>query len=378
MLVLQLNIFMVILLSSIAGHAYFKLNRKEQANRLFFFLILLTLLILVLEILSVALNSGYYINFIIVHKLVDTLGFTFAPLVPICAVLYVYKKTNQYRKINNKIFWLSGPLVINSITSVGSYTSNWIFSITSENMYVRGPLWSISPMTCYFYYIVNFVVLYNNRKKLNKEELLILSMLTLIPAVMSIFQLYYFVYLTIWNSTAIAVIINYIFIIHSQIKIDPLTGLGNRVAYNEYIANLRRKSNIVLAVVNIDLDDFKSINDVYGHHEGDKVLRLFAMQLEDIFKGKGVPIRIGGDEFIVLINENQKDVVEKYVKMLIDKINGYNARSDMPYRIKFSYGMTIFNDMYNNIDELIHHSDKLMYERKQGRINGEIKETSHN
>ncbi len=367
MLALQLNIFMVLLLSSIAGHAYFKLDRKEQANRLFFILILLTLLVLVLEILSVALNSGYYIDFIIAHKLVDTLGFTFAPLVPVCAVLYVYKKTNQDRKINNKIFWLSAPLVVNSITSIGSYSFNWLFSITSENMYVRGPLWVISPMTCYFYYIVNFAVLYNSRKKLIKEELLVLSMLTLIPAVMSVFQLYYFVYLTIWNSAAIGIIINYIFIIQSQAKIDPLTGLGNRVAYNEYVANLRRKSNIVLAVVNIDLDDFKSINDIYGHHEGDKVLRLFARELQNIFKGKGVPIRIGGDEFIVLLNENQKDVVEKYIKMLIDRVNGYNARSDMPYRIKFSYGMTIFDDMYNNIDELIQHSDRLMYERKAGK-----------
>lgn len=369
---------MVLLLSSIAGHAYFKLDRKEQANRLFFFLMLLTLLVLVLEILSVALNSGYYIDFIIAHKLVDALGFTCAPLVPICAVLYVCKRTNKYRKINNKIFWLSGPLVVNSVASIGSYSFNWIFSITSENMYVRGPLWAISPMTCYFYYIVNLAVLCNSRKKLSKEELLMLGVLTLIPAVISVFQLYYFVYLTIWNSAAIAIIINYIFIIQSQTKVDPLTGLGNRVAYNEYMANLRRKNNIVLAVVNIDLDDFKSINDIYGHHEGDKVLRLFAGELQDIFKGKGVPIRIGGDEFIILINENQKDVVEKYIKMLIDKIDGYNARSDRPYHIQFSYGMTIFNNMYNNVDELIQHSDRLMYERKKGRISGETKDTSNN
>ncbi len=182
---------------------------------------------------------------------------------------------------------------------------------------------------------------------------------------MSHFQLYYFVYLTIWNSIAIAVIINYIFIIHSRTTLDPLTGLGNRVAYNQYLESLRRKSNIVLSVVNIDLDDFKNINDVCGHHEGDKVLRLFARQLEDVFEGKGVSIRLGGDEFIVLINENQREVVEKYVTALIDKISAYNEKSAKPYHIKFSYGMTIFNDAYDSIDELIQHSDKLMYEEKQ-------------
>ena len=164
-----------------------------------------------------------------------------------------------------------------------------------------------------------------------------------------------------WRGT---VIINYIFIIHSQTKLDPLTGLGNRVAYNEYLASLRRKSNIVLSVVNIDLDDFKSVNDVYGHHEGDKVLRFFARQLEDAFEGKGVTIRLGGDEFLVLITENRKEVLDQYIKNLIDRIEAYNQSNGKSYQIKFSHGLTIFNDAYSSIDELIRHSDKLMYEEK--------------
>ena len=369
MLAIQMNIFMVILLSSIAVHAYFKLGIKRQVHRLFLVLLLLTIVILILEILSVLLNSSEHIDFIIAHKLVDTLGFTLSPLVAIYAALYVYKRTNKYKKINiNKFFWLSVPFVVNSIISLGSYNFNWIFGITNENMYVRGPLFLVSPMTTFFYYLINLLFLYDSRKKLNKEELLILSLLTIIPAVLSIFQLYYFIYLTIWNSVAIAVVINYIFIIHTQTKLDPLTGLGNRAAYDEYLASLRRKNNIVLSVVNIDLDDFKSINDIFGHHEGDKVLKLFARQLEAVFEGKGVSIRMGGDEFIVLIHENQREIVEKYIKKLIDRINAYNERSDLSYHIKFSYGMTIFNNTYNSIYELIQHSDKLMYEEKKKKI----------
>lgn len=366
MLAIQLNIFMTILLAGIAVHAYFKLDRKEQVHRLFFELMLLTIVILILEILSVVLNSGFDTHFIIAHKLVDTLGFTLTPLVPIIVVLYVYKRTNRYQKITMyKFFWLSIPFAINSILSLGSYHFNWIFRITDENMYFRGPLWFVSPMTSYFYYILNLRILYDCRKKLNKEELLMLSLLTIIPAVLSSFQLYYFVYLTIWNSVAIAVIINYIFIIHSHTKLDPLTGLGNRLAYNEYLAGLRRKSNIVLSVISIDLDNFKRVNDLWGHHEGDKALRIFARQLEDVFEGNGVLIRWGGDEFIVLLNENRKEVLEKYLKTLIDKINEYDERNDLPYQINFSYGMTIFNNAYHSIDDLIQHSDKLMYQEKQ-------------
>ena len=140
-----------------------------------------------------------------------------------------------------------------------------------------------------------------------------LSLLILSPGVLSVFQLYFFVYLTLWNSIAIAVVVNYILIVQSQIKIDPLTRLGNRAAYDEQIESLSRKENLILTVANIDLDNFKTINDTYGHQEGDKVLRLFAERIKEVFDGKGVSIRLGGDEFIVLVNENRREIVETYI-----------------------------------------------------------------
>jgi len=375
---IQINIFMVILLSSIAVHACFKLDRKEQVQRLFLVLTFLTILILILEILSVLLNSSNNINFIMAHKFVDTIGFSLSPFVPICVALYVYKITNKNKRINrNVLFWCSVPFVINCIISLGSIYFNWMFCITNENIYVRGPLFFVSPMTSYFYYITNLLLLYDSRKKLNKEELLILSLLTSIPAVMSVFQLYYCIYLTIWSSVAIAVVFNYIFILHSKIKLDPLTGLGNRIAYDECLVSLCGKRDIVLSVVNIDLDNFKSINDVFGHHEGDKVLRLFARQLEDVFEGKGVSIRLGGDEFIVLIKENQRKIVEADINLLNRKIRVCNESNDMPYCISFSYGMAIFNNSYNNIHEFLQHSDKLMYEDKQKKKSRKISKAIH-
>jgi len=362
---IQMNIFMVLVLSSIAVHAYLMLEEKKQALRSFWVLLLLTIVILVLEIFSVVLNSSNYISFINAHKLVDTLGFVLTPLVPICVALYVYKITHQYKKINiSMVLWLSVPFVIHSILSLGSCQFNWIFSISNENIYVRGPLFFVSPLTSYFYYTVNLLLLYDSRKKLTREELVSFSLLTTFPAVLSSIQLYYLIYLTIWNSVAIAVIFNYIFIVYRQIKLDPLTGLGNRIAYDEYLTNLRRKRNIVVAVVNIDLDDFKSINDLLGHHEGDKALQLFSRQLEAVFAGNGV-FRMGGDEFIVLLNENDREVVETYIKILIDKVNAYNESGNLSYRIEFSYGITIYNNNYNDIQEAIQLCDKLMYEQKE-------------
>lgn len=363
---------MIILLAGIIVHAYFNLDKKVQAEKLFFRLMFLTLILLFLEILSVILNSGFDSRFITAHKIVDTLGFTLTPLAPICAVLYVYKRINPYQRApKNMLFRLSAPLIVNSVLSLGSYHYNWIFRITDENMYLRGPLWSVSPISCYFYYILNLLILYNNRKKINQEELFTLSLLSVIPGVLSTIQLFYFVYLTIWNSVAIAVMINYIFIINNRTMVDPLTRLGNRLAYIKYIASLRGNGNIVLSVINIDLDNFKTINDLWGHDQGDEVLKAFAGQLKNVFEN-GVLIRWGGDEFIVLLNENRREVLEQYLKTLSDRVNKYNERNDLPYEISFSYGLAIFNNAYRSVDDLIRHSDKLMYEKKHKKATGSL------
>lgn len=369
MLAIQLNMFMVMLLLSIAVHACFKLNRKDNAHKLFLTLICLTIVILILEILSVVLNSSDYIDFIVTQKVVDTLGFALTPIVPIVATLYAYKRINRYKRISiEKFSWLAVPAVVNGILSLGSYHFNWIFSITSENIYVRGPLWLVSPMTSYFYYVIHLLFLYSSRNKISKEELIVISSLTLIPSVLSIFQLYYFIYLTIWNSVGLAVVINYIYIMHDQAKRDPLTGLGNRMAYDEYLAIWNRKSNIILSVVNIDLDGFKNINDAFGHQEGDKVLQFFARQLEEVFGGSGVAIRLGGDEFILLLNERRRERLEKYVKALNEKIDAYNQNNKMSYHIQFSCGIAIFDDSYDNVYEFMRSSDQLMYEEKQKKM----------
>ena len=366
MIEVQVNIFMVLLLVGIAVHANLKFNRKEPVHQLFFALIVLTIVILLLEMLSVLLNSASCKNLLVLHKLVDTAGFVLAPLAPIVAALYAYKRTNRYIRLKiSKIIWLGAPALGNAIVSLGSYQYNWIFSITNENLYLRGPLFFISPVSISFYYCIILWVLYDNRKKINHEERVMLSLLPIIPFLLSVFQLYYFVYLTIWNSLAIAIVMNYIFILHNQTQVDPLTGLGNRLAYDECIANLSHKSKLVLSVVNIDLDDFKSINNLYGHHEGDKVLRAFASELKAVFDGVGLPIRVGGDEFIVWIRENNPAIIEQYMATLTERVKTYNEKTGRPYQVSFSYGMTVLNEQYNDLQELVQHSDKLMYEEKQ-------------
>jgi diguanylate cyclase (GGDEF)-like protein len=365
MVAVQVNVFMVMLLLSITVHAYLNFNRRERAQQSFFGLLLLTILVLVLEILSVLLNSPGYQNLLILHKIVDTVGFAISPLVSAAAALFVCHRIKLHAMIRpGKNYWLLAPLLVNAVFSLGSYHYNWIFQITSENLYIRGPLFFVSPLSVFFYYGLALWILHSNRCKIVTAELFSLTLLAVMPLLLSVFQLYYFVYLTIWNSLAIAVTINYMFLLHNQTRIDPLTGLGNRLAHDEYLASMSRKSPLVLAVVNIDLDNFKNINNAYGHHEGDRVLRAFAQELKAVFEGFGEPIRVGGDEFIVWVHTDDRALIESYLKTLIVKLSAGKSVRQLPYPVSFSYGITVFNDGYKNLQEFIQHSDRLMYEAK--------------
>lgn len=365
MIEVQVNIFMAILLIGIAVHAYLNLDRKERAQQFFFGLILLTIVVLVLEIVSVLLNSDSYKNLLQFRKMVDAVGFSLAPMVSAAAALYVYHRVQRRAMITaGWNFWLSLPLFINMVVALGSYHYNWIFGITSEHMYARGPLFFISPVSVFFYYSLILWLLYVNRRKILTGELPALALIAVFPLVLSVFQLYYFVYLTIWNSLAIAVAIHYMCILHNQIRIDPLTGLGNRLAYDELLANMSRKGKLALAVVNIDLDDFKNINNVYGHHEGDRVLRAFAQELKAVFEGFGEPIRIGGDEFIVWIYTNDQELIESHLKTLETTLSVGKPSRQLRCPVAFSYGVTVFNDSYNSLQEFVQHSDRLMYAEK--------------
>lgn len=367
MLMIQVNIVMLILLCGILLHACSGLNKNEAVHRAFMAIAGLAIVILVLEILSVVLNSDKYIKFIFISKIVNVLGFVLAPLLPLAASWYVSKWITKGEKIKFDAFtWLLClPFLVNGILSVGSYYFNWIFSITPENIYLRGPLFFISPLTCYFYYILNWLLLYAKRDQVSRCELVVLSLFSLLPTVFSFFQLYYFIFLTIWNSIGVAVVINYIFLVHRQLMRDALTGLGNRLAYDNYLDRLKGNKNIRLAVVYIDIDGFKRINDSLGHEVGDQTLKFLAGQLEETFREIGIAIRMGGDEFIILMKENRRSVVEEYVAILKERIRAYNDCHDSLFNIQLSCGIAIYDNSFENLNELISYSDRLMYKDKQ-------------
>lgn len=154
---------------------------------------------------------------------------------------------------------------------------------------------------------------------------------------------------------------------------DPLTGLANRHFFNEtlnraLLQGKRQKKN--LGVLFLDLDEFKPVNDTYGHSVGDKLLIEVGQRLTQVLREGDFLARLGGDEFIILLasieaKKNTKDVAERCVSILEQPFQ----IEQVEVRIGVSIGGAFSDEVDNQSQELISLADKRMYQAKQAGRN---------
>lgn len=147
---------------------------------------------------------------------------------------------------------------------------------------------------------------------------------------------------------------------------DALTGLANRHAFYEYAKRINRNEKVSLFYV--DLDNFKQVNDIYGHKAGDEALKITASILRQVF-GKDFPARLGGDEFIVCVKrETSQQELEEMAKELIRLMKENFASKEIFNKLSCSVGISCNGSMRNGIEPLMKKTDSAMYEaKKQGK-----------
>lgn len=159
---------------------------------------------------------------------------------------------------------------------------------------------------------------------------------------------------------------------------DVLTGLPNRrllVQKIDELCKTGRDTNRIGAILYIDLDHFKDVNDAYGHQAGDRFLKAIAHRLSGLLSNDDIVARIGGDEFVYLaasLASNQEDAASAALKLgtLIQK-ELQRPFNDEGYRTKSSasVGITLFPKIGDTSEILLHEADIAMYQVKQGGRN---------
>ena len=146
---------------------------------------------------------------------------------------------------------------------------------------------------------------------------------------------------------------------------DILTNLRNRYCLNNYLQSLKKRGQ-VFNIYFIDLDNFKTINDTLGHNVGDEVLCKTAQILQSVKVENLTVGRLGGDEFLVIMEgNNNRFKVKEVGEIMLDALNTTFKTGEATYKIEASIGAALFPDDTDDIDALLKYGDIAMYKSKR-------------
>ena len=245
------------------------------------------------------------------------------------------------------------PATACAALNIVSIFTGIVFSINSAGDMARGPLGYFPYIAVGLYSVVLVYFLIRQSNKLATEIIPITFLAFAFGSGLILPFLLGKDYSKIFCSTiAIALFVYYVFLILQLTKKDALTGLLNRQAYYAFIGSHQKDID---AVISIDINGLKGINDNEGHISGDEALTTLARCLNKATSAKQLIYRIGGDEFIILCLKTD----EQEMKKLIENIKDNVAKTKYRCAIGYSYASN-----GKDLAEVIKESDVMMYKDK--------------
>lgn len=356
----DLNIFSIILLVSLLIVIYSKHELHTLRGRLFRILILTAIFMLVLEIHSWIYDGVEGSTFRHLNFLFNTLFTMLSTLVVAIWAIYIdYLLYNDEKRLKKMAPFYFAPVIITSILGIINIFTPILFVVSDDNIYSRLPgIWTGVILTYTIYLYVLAIVL-KELKRLSSNFVIGVMMFLILPLVAGVIQLQYLGLTLIWPSTSMAILFSYLLFETTSSSLDYLTGIHTRLRAEDYMKGLMRKRR-TFTVIMMDMDDFKHLNDTYGHHIGDNALVEMAYILKQVFDKKDVVARFGGDEFIVVTAGVNKGKIELVRKTIYNHMK--SSKNEYIQSAKFSMGVSYCHNTSNcSIDELVITADNNMY-----------------
>ena len=153
----------------------------------------------------------------------------------------------------------------------------------------------------------------------------------------------------------------------NQVERDTMTGLFNKGTMEKEVANylLSKTDDSLDAILMIDTDNFKSVNDTFGHAYGDDIIKFVATQIDTNFRSSDYKGRMGGDEFMVFMKGTSRASVENRARMLNDKIRRDCISNGQKVHISCSIGIAFAPNNAKTYEDLFKAADAALYEAKE-------------
>ena len=238
-----------------------------------------------------------------------------------------------------------------------------VFSI-GEGGYRRGPAYNVFLLFAVLYILDSLHLYAGCRKKVGTLRLFPVQVF-LFPVVIGVVVQSLFLEIAItWTTVAIALAGVMTALKNEIIFLDGLTGLHNRM-YLEFLQKQAcKKKDVWISGIMIDLNGFKQINDSCGHAEGDAALILVADLLRRSFSEYGVVTRYAGDEFVVMLNTTDEQLIRKLIENAKENFAQENKTNGKPYQLSASMGYAVSNLSVETIGDFMNRIDHQMYQDK--------------
>ena len=278
------------------------------------------------------------------------LTFAVAPIIPVAISQTIFPERH--------VRWIFVVLGLHALFEAISLFGGFVFWVDATNTYHRGPLYVVY-MICYttsaIYLSVESIRAGHIYQSVNVVS--ILAILCLMFAGVGV-QVYDGTIRTTWPAVAMAVLLYFQFYSDMILRTDALTKLLNRHSYEEFLA----RPPLPCTIVVIDVNDFKHVNDTYGHAYGDVCLSTIADLIRRSYGTAGLCYRTGGDEFMAVLTKRQNEVegLTSALNALVDKEKAKDER--IP---SVSVGHAVAQEGCPNMEDVIAIADKRMYETKR-------------
>lgn len=280
-------------------------------------------------------------------------------------IMYIdYKIYHDVKKLKKYRLYYFSPVIIHLVLATINIFTGVIFSINNSGEYLRGPLFYVVVMSMYLIPVWALVLVHRNRKTMSTKLIESILFFWLLPVVGAVIQLFFYGWMITWPIFVVVTVFAYMLVEKDAMLKDDLTDLDSRRVFEDKAWEMIKRKT-AFSLMMIDLNDFKVVNDTYGHTVGDETLRDFSEILRKSVKASDYICRYGGDEFVIMLLSDSELTGLEVGKKICDNVDDYNNMGPRAFDIKLSYGTKYYSHYETvSLTEMVGEVDKLMYMNK--------------
>ena len=344
-----------------------RIRSSSLDGKLFYGMCLSCLFLCIMETVGFMLDGQRFFAARQISILCSVATLCLAAILSVFWGCYVDCRLFQDRARIIKIYpFASIPAILICVAAVCNLFFGVFFWVTDDNIYYRTQLFFIPCAVMYCYITYGAVLSYCCRKRVDKYLFMpVMSFLLPVYVGSAIQLLFYGIALT-WVSVALGLTLLYINLQSEDIFLDPLTDLYNRNYLMHYMDRIPRQIRAGMHITGIllDVNNFKLINDTYGHVQGDGVLRAVGqILLRATRDSRAAVVRYGGDEFLILLPSSQPEEIRCIKDRIGRELHQYNSSGKTPLPVSLSAGISELGE--SGLFQFFQDMDRAMYQEKK-------------